>query len=275
MNLETVTAEYLTTLKELGVNKVELREETARALKNRRAPGPKKTVATDTKPKAVAAAEPASPPLALADAEKPAALAKLSAAIAANQEYRAMFKYAKNMVFGVGNPCAKIMFIGEAPGADEDEQGEPFVGRAGQLLTKMIVAMGLQRTDVYIGNIVKYRPDMPPGSSGNRKPTLNEIAISRPFICEQIRIIRPGAIVALGATAVEGLFKTGNAAISKRRGNWTEFLDIPLMPTYHPAYLLRNPVNSEKRKVWEDLLQVMERVGMPINDKQRDFFLSK
>jgi DNA polymerase len=215
------------------------------------------------------------PPLNLDSAQKVAALEQLAATIGANAAYRAMFQYAKNMVFGVGSPDAKIMFIGEAPGADEDEQGEPFVGRAGRLLTKMIEAMGLRRADVYIGNILKYRPDLPPGSSGNRKPTLEEIAVSRPYICEQVRIIRPQVLVALGNTAVEGLFKTGRAAITQRRGNWTEFLGIPLMPTYHPAYLLRNPVNSEKRKVWEDLLKVMERAGLPVNDKQRRYFLGK
>ena len=281
--LENATVDYLNTLKELGVQKVEVGAETMRTLKAR----PKKAVpvagdANDGSPLAPRRAavndsprEEAKPQLNLGSAEKVAALAKLSAEIAANSEYRAMFKYAKNMVFGVGSPDAKIMFIGEAPGADEDEQGEPFVGRAGQLLTKMIEAMGLARADVYIGNIVKYRPDMPPGSSGNRKPTPAEIAISVPYICEQIRIIRPKVLVALGATAVEGLFRTEKAVITKRRGNWAEFLGIPLMPTYHPAYLLRNPVNSEKRKVWEDLLQVMEKAGLAISDKQRNFFLSR
>jgi DNA polymerase len=178
----------------------------------------------------------------------------------------------KNVVFGVGSIDAQLMFIGEAPGADEDEQGEPFVGKAGQLLTKIIQATGLQRADVYIGNILKCRPDTPGQSSGNRKPTTDEMATCIPYLHEQIDLIRPKVIVALGATAVEGLLgKT--IGITKLRGTWKTYRGIPLMPTYHPAYLLRNQAMSEKRKVWEDMLQVMEKLGMPISEKQRRFFL--
>jgi len=178
----------------------------------------------------------------------------------------------KNVVFGVGSIEAQIMFIGEAPGADEDEQGEPFVGKAGQLLTKIIQALGLQRADVYIGNILKCRPDTPGQSAGNRKPTAEEMATSIPYLHEQIDLIRPKVIVALGATAVEGLLgKT--IGITKLRGTWKIYRGIPLMPTYHPAYLLRNQAMSEKRKVWEDMLAVMEKIGMPISEKQRRFFL--
>jgi len=137
----------------------------------------------------------------------------------------------------------------------------------------MIQAMGLKRGDVYIANIVKYRPDMPPGSSGNRKPTQPEIEAGRLYICEQIRIIQPAVLVALGATAVEGLLAVVKGEISRKRGQWTEFMGIPLMPTYHPAYLLRNSSNAEKRKVWEDLLQVMEKTGLPVSEKQKRFFL--
>jgi len=178
----------------------------------------------------------------------------------------------KNVVFGVGSIDAELMFIGEAPGADEDEQGEPFVGRAGQLLTKIIQTMGLQRGDVYIGNILKCRPDTPGQSAGNRKPTSPEMETCIPYLHEQIDLIRPKVIVALGATAVEGLLgKT--IGITKLRGTWKTYRGIPLMPTYHPAYLLRNQSLSEKRKVWEDMLQVMEKLGMPVSDKQRRFFL--
>jgi len=178
----------------------------------------------------------------------------------------------KNVVFGVGSIDGQLMFIGEAPGADEDEQGEPFVGKAGQLLTKIIQATGLQRADVYIGNILKCRPDTPGQSSGNRKPTTDEMATCIPYLHEQIDLIRPKVIVALGATAVEGLLgKT--IGITKLRGTWKTYRGIPLMPTYHPAYLLRNQAMSEKRKVWEDMLQVMEKLGMPISEKQRRFFL--
>lgn len=178
----------------------------------------------------------------------------------------------KTVVFGVGSIDAQLMFIGEAPGADEDEQGEPFVGKAGQLLTKIIQAMGLQRADVYIGNILKCRPDTPGQAAGNRKPTADEMATCIPYLHEQIDLIRPRVVVALGATAVEGLLgKT--LGITKLRGTWKTYRSTPLMPTYHPAYLLRNQAMSEKRKVWEDMLQVMEKLGLPASEKQRKFFL--
>lgn len=178
----------------------------------------------------------------------------------------------KNVVFGVGNIDAELMFVGEAPGADEDAQGEPFVGAAGQLLTKIITATGLKRGDVYIANILKCRPDTPGQMSGNRKPTSEEMSTCIPFLHEQIDLIRPKVIVALGATAIEGLLgKT--AGITKLRGNWHTYRGTPLMPTFHPAYLLRNQAMSEKRKVWEDMLAVMEKLGMPMSDKQRNFFL--
>ena len=176
------------------------------------------------------------------------------------------------VVFGVGNPEAELMFVGEAPGADEDAQGEPFVGAAGQLLTKIIAAMEFTRDDVYIANILKCRPDMPPGESGNRKPRADEMATCLPYLREQIEIIRPRALVALGATAMEGL--TGQTLpMARLRGRWHNFAGIPLMATYHPAYLLRNQALSEKRKVWEDMLMVLEKLERPISAKQRGFFL--
>ena len=178
----------------------------------------------------------------------------------------------KNVVFGVGSIDAQLMFVGEAPGADEDEQGEPFVGKAGQLLTKIIQATGLSRAEIYIANILKCRPDTPGQSAGNRKPTPEEMQTCIPYLHEQIDLIRPKVIVALGATAVEGLLgKT--VGITKLRGNWRTYRGTPLMPTYHPAYLLRNQAMSEKRRVWEDMLAVMEKLGMPVSEKQRNFFL--
>jgi len=178
----------------------------------------------------------------------------------------------KNVVFGVGDINARLMFVGEAPGVDEDEQAEPFVGKAGQLLTKIIQTTGLSRESVYIANILKCRPDTPGQSAGNRKPTPEEMQTCIPFLHEQIDLIQPKVIVALGATAVEGLLgKT--VGITKLRGNWQTYRGIPLMPTYHPAFLLRNQALSEKRKVWEDMLQVMEKLAMPISERQRNFFL--
>jgi uracil-DNA glycosylase family 4 len=174
-------------------------------------------------------------------------------------------------VFGVGNPDAELMFIGEAPGADEDARGEPFVGRAGQLLTKIIQAMGFSRADVYIANVLKCRPDMPRGSSGNRPPTPAEMQTCLPYLAEQIAIIQPKVLVALGATAVEGLLGT-RSTMREMRGKWHSHQDTPLMITYHPSYLLRNQAPSEKRKVWEDMLQVLERLDRPITEKQRNYF---
>ena len=175
-------------------------------------------------------------------------------------------------VFGVGNLDAEIMFVGEAPGADEDVQGEPFVGRAGQLLTRIIKAMGFAREEVYIANILKCRPDTPGSAYGNRAPTPREMQTCRPYLMEQIDIIQPKVIVALGAVAVEGLLGS-RAPMHQMRGRWDSFNGTPLMVTYHPAYLLRNQSPSEKRKVWEDMMQVMEKLGMPISEKQRGFFL--
>jgi DNA polymerase len=141
-------------------------------------------------------------------------------------------------VFGVGNPKADLMFIGEAPGADEDRQGEPFVGRAGQLLTKIIAAMGFTRDDVYIANVLKCRPDMPAGEPGNRRPTPAEMETCLPYLTEQIEIIRPKVLVALGATAVEGLLKV-REPMGKMRGRWHSYRDTPLMITFI-LRLLRN-----------------------------------
>jgi len=189
----------------------------------------------------------------------------------------------KQVVFGVGSVDASIMFIGEAPGADEEEQGEPFVGRAGQLLNRMIKAMGLEREQVYIGNILNWRPEMPrnPDGSqtGNRPPTTDEMNYCLPFIRAQIDLVQPKVLVALGKTAVDGLlgaerFKTMGAA----RGAWHDYKGLPLRATYHPSYLLRQEgLRSEaalkiKRDAWEDLLAVMERAGLTISEKQRGYF---
>ena len=182
-----------------------------------------------------------------------------------------LVKARKNVVFGVGNIDAELMFVGEAPGADEDAQGEPFVGAAGQLLTKIIQAMGLTRQTVYIANILKCRPDTPGQAYGNRKPTPEEMQTCIPYLQAQIDLIQPKVMVALGGTATEGLLGLGG--IMKLRGNWQTFRGIPVMPTYHPSYLLRNQAPAEKRRVWEDMMQVMAKLGMPISEKQQRYFL--
>jgi uracil-DNA glycosylase family 4 len=153
----------------------------------------------------------------------------------------------KQVVFGVGNPNADMMFVGEAPGADEDEQGEPFVGRAGQLLTKIIEAIGLQRSDVYIANIIKCRPP------GNRNPDPDEVEQCEPFLFRQVEAVKPKVIVALGKFAAQSLLRTTDP-ITRLRGRSFNYRGATLIPTFHPAYLLRNP--SAKREVWEDMKKV-------------------
>ena len=214
-------------------------------------------------------AAPAAPARAAGD--KVALLAALQVRVAPCTKCPHLARSRTQTVFGVGNPDAELMFIGEAPGADEDAQGEPFVGRAGQLLTKIIAAMGFNRGDVYIANVLKCRPDMPRGISGNRPPTPGEMQTCLPYLAEQITIIQPKVLVALGATAVEGLLGT-RGPMHSMRGRWHEHHETPLMITYHPSYLLRNQAPTEKRKVWEDMLQVLERLDRPISDKQRNYF---
>jgi uracil-DNA glycosylase family 4 len=179
-----------------------------------------------------------------------------------------------SVVFGVGNPNAELMFVGEAPGADEDRQGEPFVGRAGELLTKIIQTMGYQRSEVYIANVLKCRPDIPEGAPGNRQPTATEMETCLPYLREQIQLIQPKAMVALGATAMRGLFGK-EEPMNQMRGRWHLFGAIPVMATFHPSYLLRNQALSVKRKVWEDMLQVLDRLGHSISERQKNYFLAK
>jgi DNA polymerase len=159
----------------------------------------------------------------------------------------------KQIVFGVGSPRAELMFIGEGPGADEDQQGEPFVGRAGQLLNKMIEAMGLKRSEVYIANVVKCRPP------GNRTPERDECETCSPFLLRQMAAIQPKAIVALGAVAAKTLLAI-NSSMADLRGRWYDFRGTKLAVTYHPAYLLRDP--RQKGEAWKDLQMVMEYLGL-------------
>jgi DNA polymerase len=178
------------------------------------------------------------------------------------------------VVYGVGNPFAELLFVGEAPGEEEDLRGEPFIGKAGQLLTKIIGAMEYTRDDIFIANILKCRPDMPNGESGNRKPKPTEMATCLPWLTQQIELIKPKVIVALGLTAVEGLLGEP-CTMRDVRGKWLDYHGVPLMPTYHPAYLLRNQTLAEKRKVWEDMLLVLEKLDRPVSTKQQGYFLEK
>lgn len=176
------------------------------------------------------------------------------------------------VVFGVGDIDAEVFFCGEAPGGDEEKQGEPFVGRAGELLTRIIGAMGLTREKVYIGNIMNWRPEMPT-PVGNRPPSQKEMAYCLPYLRAQIEVVQPKVIVALGMTAVNGLLGPDpRRRMGAIRGKFFEFNQTPLLVTYHPSYLLRYANVKTKRLVWEDMLMVMERVGLPITEKQRGYF---
>ncbi len=189
--------------------------------------------------------------------DKPAALKTIREDIGDCTRCR-LHKGRKNIVFGVGNPNAEIMFVGEGPGADEDEQGEPFVGRAGQLLNNMIAAMGLKRSDVYIANVVKCRPPQ------NRTPEKDECDTCSPFLMRQVEVIRPKVIVALGAIAAKNLLAV-NESMANLRGRWYDFKNSHLLVTYHPAYLLRDP--RQKKEAWKDLQMVMKYLGLKVPAK--------
>ncbi len=240
------------------------------------APAP---IAARPAPLSSVATPPAAPPVVAAapPADKPAAFAALRERALACVKCPHLVTSRKSVVFGVGDINAQLMFVGEAPGADEDRQGEPFVGPAGQLLTRIIQATGLTRESVYIANVLKCRPDTPGQSYGNRKPRADEMATCLPYLLEQVQLIQPRVIVALGGTAVEGLFGIPEARITQRRGKWMDLRGTPVMPTFHPSYVLRaedgpDKGRATKRQVWEDMLQVMERLAMPISEKQRGFF---
>jgi DNA polymerase len=223
---------------------------------------------------------PAPAPFTLPGGDKASRWAALRERVLADPVCRAHVRPGKQVVFGVGSMEAKIMFVGEAPGAEEEVQGEPFVGPAGQLLTKMIGAMGLKRAEVYIGNIMNWRPEMPVDARGvqfgNRPPAEPEMAYCLPYLKAQIEVVNPDLLVALGTTATQGLLGSGSfKALGEVRGSWKEFAGKPLMVTYHPSYILRNQSNRSKRMIWEDLLKVMERAGLPITEKQRGFFLDR
>lgn len=266
----------------IGVNSV-----TAGTLREVETPAPARPFVLPAPPPAPVA-KPALPPrpdLVLPDGDKQTRWNALRDLVLNDATCRQNVHPGKQIVFGVGSLDAAIMFVGEAPGGDEEDQGEPFVGRAGQLLNRMIKAMGLAREQVYIGNILNWRPAMgvrnADGSqTGNRPPTQEEMACCLPFIRAQIAVVQPKVIVALGKTAVDGLlgpdrFKSMGAA----RGAWHEYAGTPLRATYHPSYLLRQEglvsaaAKKIKRDAWEDLLAVMERAGVPVSEKQRNYFL--
>ncbi len=237
--------EYLEDLKDTGVDCLELPESTPRG----------SSITTQIQKMAPDTARvPSSPAAMIAVTET---LADIRADLGDCQRCRLCQKRT-NIVFGTGAHDAKILFAGEAPGEAEDIQGEPFVGEAGQLLTKIINAMGFTRNDVYICNVLKCRPP------GNRNPHQDEILTCSPFMLRQVRAIRPEAIIALGTFASQTLLQS-KEPISKMRGNFHDYHGIPLMPTFHPAFLLRSP--ERKRDVWNDIQLVMKKLGLPLQKK--------
>lgn len=177
----------------------------------------------------------------------------------------------KTMVFSVGNPEADIMLVGESPGYDEERLGEPFVGKAGQKLDGILKAMGVERNNTYITNIVKFRPAMPNQTTNNRQPTSEELAAFMPFIQEEIKVVAPKVIIALGGTAAQALLASEESLVNMR-GEFHDCDGVPLRVTYHPSYILHNEATSEKRKIWEDMLAVMDLLQMPVSEKQRGYF---
>lgn len=286
---------HLEGLKDLGITHVPIRPESLAALQSvsppRTTPAPRAHSATPSAtPSATRASRPAptpeplpeplpvpprptlfvSPPL--SPGERIAALAALETRALACTRCPALVASRKQVVFGTGNPQARILFVGEAPGAEEDQLGQPFVGAAGELLTRILTAMELGRDQVYIANVLKCRPDTPGQLSGNRKPTHAEMGTCLPYLQEQIEIIRPAVLVALGGSAIEGLLGRSPGYVTQIRGKWLDFHGIPIMPTFHPAYLLRTQSALDKRRVWEDMLAVMERLGLPVSARQRGYF---
>jgi len=249
--------DYLRYLRECGAVSLELEPETLRTLARLKESPPARKPAGGGTGRTGGAARPGRTPAADTgggQAPADAALAQLKERIVACRKCE-LCRGRTHVVPGQGNPVQpEVMFIGEAPGADEDRQGLAFVGRAGQLLTKMIAGMGFTREEVFIANICKCRPPE------NRPPTPAEMAACLPFLKEQIAIIRPRTIVAMGNTAILGLL--GSAGITRLRGIWSSFEGIPLMPTFHPAYLLRFP--TVKRDAWADLKKVLRRLDRPI-----------
>lgn len=185
---------------------------------------------------------------------------------------RALSTLRDTMVFAVGDPHARLMLVGEAPGYDEEHLQEPFVGKAGQKLNQILTAMGLERRQVYISNICKFRPSMGNNQgTANRAPSDEEIAACLPIISAEIRAVRPDCIVCLGGTAAKGLLGRAES-VSSLRGTWHDCQGIPVRVTYHPSYLLRNESMQARRAVWEDMLAAMQQLGMPISARQERYF---
>lgn len=236
-------------------------------------PPVKSVTKTVTTPKV--APLPESPEIELPEGDAASQLAWLKDRVLACEVCKEHLSDDGKIVFGTGSSQADIFFCGEAPDADEEREGEAFIGKPGQLLTKITSAMGLSSENVFTTNILKWRPEHNK-PYGNRPPTLDEMRFCLPYLKAQIKIIQPKVIVALGNTTVSGLLGHDPARkMGSVRGTWDQFETIPVMITFHPSYLLRNGTLKTKRMVWEDMLQVMEKCSLKISDQQRGFFLPK
>jgi len=212
--------------------------------------------------------------LVIEGSDKPSKLESIKRQAANWGPARALGSLREQMVFATGNPDARIMLVGEAPGYNEEKEGLPFVGPAGQKLYDIIKAMGVTREDVYISNLVKFRPSTPRQTTNNRKPTAEEMAACLPLVMAEISVIRPEIIIVLGGTTAEGLLGL-KGPVGDIRGTWHAISDIPVRVTYHPSYLLQTGSNEVKRALWEDMLAAMEKLGLPISERQRGYFLPK
>lgn len=269
--------DFLEAEKARGVTHVTLDDEAKDALRElyrrARAGGTPRTIAPETQ--SVPATVAAVTEISTNGSNKPERLASLRQQAENWAPARSLGTLRETMVFGVGNPNARLMLVGEAPGYEEERKGEPFVGTAGQKLNDILKAMGLTRDEVYITHIVKFRPATPRQTTNNRKPSPEEMAACMPFIRAEVEIIQPECILALGGTAAEGLLDS-TENVANLRGSWHAFGGAPLRVTYHPSCLLRSSADlTTKRELWEDMLAVMEKLRMEISEKQRGFFLPK
>lgn len=272
-----VLIDYLRQLERQGVTHVPVDEEARAILRGyfkANAPQPSRSSATATAPQPAAAVAVAAP-LTPTGTTRTEQLASLRAQAESWEPARNLGTLRDTMVFAIGNPEAPIVFVGEAPGYEEELRREPVVGKAGEKFNAILVAMGLSREEIYISNICKFRPSLKNQTTNNRKPTREEMHACLPFVRAEIGIIKPKCIVALGATAAEGLLDS-TETVGHMRGSWHEFEGIPLRVTYHPSYLLHSDAAlPEKRKVWDDMLCLMEFLGMPISEKQRGYFKNR
>jgi len=291
----TVLTDELRRIKASGVSTVDVSEESIQALRSavllhvnqlksevNSAPKVNSEVLLAKEPVTVSkvknTAYPVAPYFKLPDGSKADQLKALHQIMLEDPVTKAQIKPGKRMVFGSGSVDAKILFIGDAPGIEEEEKGEPFVGPAGQLLDRMISGMGLKRESVYLASVLHFRPEPTSNEEGeqaaNRTPTPAELVYCMPYIKAQIEVVKPTVIVALGSSVAQGILGPGSfKALGDVRGQWKEYCSIPLLVTYHPSYILRNSSNRSKRMIWDDLLKVMERASLPISEKQKAYFL--